>query len=166
MCSTTGNADPAVATQAGNAAAPEWPRLRRWRRCSEGRHHGVAPDWTCVWGADVTAVLPTYHRCIGWPRPASGRVGACHRDRSTREQQIGHTEAEVAMGCPQAVVCVGLGRARVQTLGKMGVALLRARERGPEPGPRVLVPRVNPRLPLTCLPCYSRCRPHRRLAAG
>lgn len=131
-----------------------------------GCRGGVAPDWTCVGGADVTAVLPTYHRCIGWPRPASGRVGACHRDRSTREQQIGHTEAEVAMGCPQAVACVGLGRARVQTLGKMGVDLLRARERGPEPGPRVLVPRVNPRLPLTCLPCYSRCRPHRRLAAG
>lgn len=136
------------------------------RVCVGGVQRRGGADWTCVGGADVTAVLPTYHRCIGWPRPASGRVGACHRDRSTREQQIGHTEAEVAMGCPQAVVCVGLGRARVQTLGKMGVALLRARERGPEPGPRVLVPRVNPRLPLTCLPCYSRCRPHRRLAAG
>lgn len=153
-----------------------WPPRQAMRLPQSGRDSGGGEG---AQEAGTTGWRPTGRVCgvqtlllycrpiiVGWPRPASGRVGACHRDRSTREQQIGHTEAEVTMGCPQAVVCVGLGRARVQTLGKMGVDLLRARERGPEPGPRVLVPRVNPRLPLTCLPCYSRCRPHRRLAAG
>lgn len=74
----------AVATQAGNAAAPEWPRLRRWRRCSGGRggdrldvcvwgvQSWVAPDWTCVWGADVTPVLPTYLSSWVGPAPRLG----------------------------------------------------------------------------------------------
>lgn len=40
---------------------------------------------------------------------------------------------------------------------QMGVDLLRARERGLGPGACVLITGVNRRLPLMCLPRYSRC---------